>query len=55
MKKKASRHRANSDSFIHEAKKTLDLSARNVTSKKSKEKQKKTHLPEQELKETRSR
>jgi len=58
--KKASRHRANSDSFIHEAKKTLDLSARSVTSKKSKEKQKETRfpvglVPEQELKETRSR
>ena len=60
MKKKASRHRANSDSFIHEAKKTLDLSARSVTSKKSKEarfpvglvreqEQKETCVPEQEL------
>ena len=60
LKKKASRHRSNSDSFIHEAKKTLDLSARSVTSKKSKEKQKETRfpvglVPEQELKETRSR
>ena len=48
LKKKASRQRANSDSFIHESKKTLDLSARSVTLRKSKEKLK---VPEQEFKE----